>query len=84
MRNASRLFRILSVLPAACFGITPAFAQGSLPVQHVRVYDQPVSSAYCVDTAAMDAGATGVAPLPSFQCKDQAEWANDGLIVSRI
>ncbi|MDH7638841.1 hypothetical protein [Sphingomonas oryzagri] len=84
MTSVSRLVPALAALSTAFVGVAPAFAQASAPVQHVRVYYQPASSTYCIDTAEMDAGATGVTRLPSFQCKSQAEWAQDGLTVSRI
>lgn len=84
MISVSRLFPALAALSTVSVGVAPAFAQASAPIQHVRVYYQPASSTYCIDTAAMDAGATGVSRLPSFQCKSQAEWAQDGLTVSRI
>ena len=84
MSSVSRLFAALAALSTICAGVAPAFARGSAPVQHVRVYYQPASRSYCIDTAAMDAGATGVSRLPSFQCKSQAEWAEEGLTVSRI
>jgi hypothetical protein len=84
MTSVSRLVPALAALSIGFVCVAPAFAQASAPVQHVRVYYQPASNSYCIDTAEMDAGATGVTRLPSFQCKSQAEWAQDGLTVSRI